>query len=251
MLGIIGTKKNWNWAAFGKHPVAKDYFSVGWESPLIHGLSDWVRNGYQSFISEKRFSSEHISWRFWTKGSQREGIACGVLRDSSDQVGRPYPLLIIGLGPLEEWEDHWDLLPFACEKIWDRIEYLAAQRYSDFKIFESEISKIGSPLPDWKEFIDIREGMIAQNLEGFKKPSSLSSEKPEIFIPLEQEGLNDQLMWVALWHRWIKSEAKDPPNALFIGGNLEKTYLAVFRRAILPQDFVHLWSMRSTPPSTE
>lgn len=231
--------------------MAKDYFSLGWESPLVHGFSDWVKNGYQSLISERRFSSEHISWRFWTKGNQKEGIACGVLRNSSDRVGRPYPLLIIGLGPLEEWDDHWDLIPFACEKIWNRIEYLSAQRYSDIKRFESEINKIGPPLPDWKGYMEIRKGMAVQNLEGLKKESDLSSEKPEIFIPIEQEGSNDQLMWVSLWHLLIKNVVKDPPNVLFIGGNLEKTYLAVFRRALLPKDFVHLWSLGSATPFFE
>jgi len=249
VLGAIGTEKNWRWAAFGKHPVAKDYFKIGQEFPLLKGFSDWVENGYQILTSKKSLSSGLCSWRFWTKGSQKESFACGVVKDSSDQMGRPYPLLIMGTGPLNGWENHWDLLPFACERIWDQIEYLSAQRFNDFKIFESDIHKLWPPLPEWSKFVERRGDFTVQDLGDLKRKAFSLSEKTEILIHIDQGGAYDQFTWVSFWHLLFKNEAKVIPNVFFMGGTLEKTYLAVFKRPLMPTDFVQLWSVSSTAPS--
>ena len=44
---------SWQWGAYGKHPVAKDYFKLGKEFPLGKGFSDWVEKGYQIITSRK------------------------------------------------------------------------------------------------------------------------------------------------------------------------------------------------------
>jgi type VI secretion system protein VasJ len=254
VLGIGESDQNWRWAAFGKHPVARDFFRVGPDFPLIKGFSDWVENGYQILTSKKKTFHGLCSWRFWARGSQKESLACGLVKDSSDSLGRPYPLLIMGIGPLNGWEDHWDLLPFACERTWDQIEYLSAQMFNDFKIFESEINKLRPPLPEWSEFImkrgDLKElGLISnshkttQNLGDLKKQALSLSEKTESFIGLDQGMSNDQFTSVSFWHLLFKNEVKVIPNVFFMGGTLEKAYLAVFRRPLMPTDFIQLWSI--------
>ena len=240
----------WHWAAFGKHPVASDFFRLGESTPLLKGFSDWVENGHKILISKKSSSSGSCGWRFWARGSQKENIACGVVRDSSDSVGRPYPLLIVGTGPLKDWEDHWDLLPFACEKTWDQIEYLSTLVASDFKKLEVEVHHLRSPYPDWSEFTINRKngGDFWSNpnsgyLKDAESQVSSASKKAEVFFHLKQNPMNDQLTQANLLHYLFKSRVKVAPNAIFIGGALNRAYLALFRRPLVATDFVQLWSI--------
>ena len=68
MLGIGESDQNWRWAAFGKHPVARDFFRVGPDFPLIKGFSDWVENGYQILTSKKKDFSWTMLMAFLGKG---------------------------------------------------------------------------------------------------------------------------------------------------------------------------------------
>jgi len=246
----------WHWAAFGKHPVASDFFRVGEDIPLTKGFSDWVKKGYETLISKKSTSLDLYAWRFWVRGSQKENIACGVIRDSSDSVGRPYPLLIIGTGPLPGWEENWDLLPFACERTWDQIEYLSALVANDFKKLEGEVHHIRPPHPKWPEFIGKRGSLedfssnsntnhVSLNLKDIEKQASSASDKAELIVHLDQDSLNDQFLQVNLWHYLLKNYMKAAPNAIFMGGTLDKVYLAIFRRPLTTADFVQLWSLPS------
>ena len=106
---------------------------------MLEALSKWVKNGYQLLNSKQNPISQFYCWRFWVKGPVKNNLVCGVGRDSSDSLGRPYPLLIVGTGFLEDWEAHWDLLPFACDMTWRHIEYVSSKRFTDFKQFEGEI----------------------------------------------------------------------------------------------------------------
>jgi type VI secretion system protein VasJ len=120
----------------GKHPVAMDYFQLGVSAPLVNAFGAWIENGYQKVVTPTRNRLALHSWRFWARGIQKGHIACGVARDSSDSTGRPYPLLIMGIGKLPGWEKNWDLLSFLFEEIWSQIEYLASRRFNDLKQLE-------------------------------------------------------------------------------------------------------------------
>jgi len=256
VLGIGESDQNWRWAAFGKHPVARDFFRVGPDFPLIKGFSDWVENGYQILTSKKKTFHGLCSWRFWARGSQKESLACGLVKDSSDSLGRPYPLLIMGIGPLNGWEDHWDLLPFAFERVWDQIEYLSAQIFNDFRKLEVEIQNIRPPLSHWSELsakrVSLKEFESAfdpkeawWDLGDLRRMASSISEKTEVFFRLDRDPLHDQFIMIGLWHFLLKNEAKIIPNALFMGGTFESPHLAVFRRPLMATDFVQLWSVPS------
>src|SRR5512145_774650 len=116
MLGWIKSNQSqsWMWAAYGKHPAIKDYFRVGQDFPLLRVFVSWVENGYKQFTPERDTAMQN-SWHFWARGAASDSIVCGLVKDSSDGIGRNYPLLIIGTGPLREWAENWDLLPLACE----------------------------------------------------------------------------------------------------------------------------------------
>jgi type VI secretion system protein VasJ len=249
----IEDEKNWQWAAFGKHPAAKDYFRLGEETPFVEGLFRWVESGYQLLTAKENAAPDFCSWRFWAREANKNSLACGVVRVSSDSLGRPYPLVIMGSGPLSNWRENWDLLPFSGERTWRQIEYLAANLFADFKKLEEEIRTIRPPNANWPDlarkrkelnclespidpyasFLDFRE---------LKKISALHAEKPEVFISLDRGPCVDKTMHVSLWHLLFRESAKSLPNAIFMGGTLEKAYLSVFKRPMKSSDFVQLWS---------
>lgn len=248
---MMGLKHSWNWGAFGKHPVGRDYFRVGPNDPFLQAFSDWVENGYRRLNPEHVSHPVFYSWRFWAKGPKKGSVVCGVGRDSSDSLGRPYPFLIMGKGPLEDWENHWELLPLAMEKTWAQIEHLASGRFADFKQMEDQVRSIKPPGPNWKDMETLRGasgdpvsdrsqwdmGDMVKRIEGLR-------ETPEVFIPLKRGRSDDPFDLVSLLHSLVKKAHKGTvPNSIFMGGVPENTYLAVFMRPLAPTDFVHLWSV--------
>ncbi|MGA1874887.1 MAG: type VI secretion system-associated protein TagF [bacterium] len=262
---------HWQWAAYGKHPVANDYLSLGKGSPLFQIFSDWVKNGYQSLTLRKGSASPLYSWRFWIKGAKRDSLICGLVRDSSDKLGRPYPFLLMGLGSLPEWQDQWDLVPLACDRSWSQLEYMATKTSKDLKQLEDEIAKIKPPSPQWTEFLEERKGLMESVTisrgpgpsdcqdgplrEGisdnpvpdwyFKEFSHMApdlSERTEAFFCFDGKLCPDHLTLVDVWHLFLKSHLPGLPNAVFIGGAADNLCAAVFRRPLLPADFIQLWS---------
>lgn len=232
------TNLAWQWSAFGKHPVASDFFRLGEDTPLLRGFSDWVEKGYHALASIKAPLHTLHAWRFWARGPQKESIACGVVRDSSDRVGRPYPLLIMGMGLLNGWEDHWDLLPFACERTWGQIEYLSSFITQDLKKFEQEVQHLRPPLPGWPDF-----EMKRKDLGSMEQQVSVRSDQTAFIFDLKMNADHDQLTQVNLYHVLIRNQMKSVPNVVFMGGTLERTCLVLFRRPLQTADFVQLWSV--------
>ncbi len=241
MLGSVGSTKSWQWAAHGKHPAARDYFVVGPMIPMAKAFSDWVEKGYQ-ILTSKRSSSFGCSFRFWARGAKRETLVLGIGKDSSDSVGRPYPLLIMGTGPLEGWTEQWELLPLACEKTWGQMEYLSARRFSDFKEFEGAIRMLKSPASHWSEFDSESRNLTEGDLEGLEKKVAGLSKDKAFLIGLNGEGIDDVSLASQLWHSLLKKHNRDIPHAVFVGGTPDEASLAVYRRALNPMDFMKLWT---------
>lgn len=258
MLGLMKSKQSWNWTASGKHPVAKDYFWVGSTPPLLEALSKWVKNGYQLLNAKQNPRPQIYCWRFWVKGPEKNNLVCGVGRDSSDSLGRPYPLLIMGTGLLEDWETHWDLLPLACDMTWRHIEYVSAKRFTDFKQFEGEICSMNPPDDNWSQLTNRRENSQvlesssdistpSQGFESLENNKVLSqAEKTEFFVALDRGSSDDPFQLAASWHFFLKTRIREVPNAVFIGGIPEKAAMAIFKRPLVPGDFVRLWTLFST-----
>jgi type VI secretion system protein VasJ len=220
----------------------------------MKSFSDWVEKGYEMLLSKKDIGKEHFSWCFWAKGSSKEVLICGLVRDSSDSLGRPYPLFVVGIGPLKGWEDHWDLLPFACEKTWNQIEYLSAQMFNDISKFEVEIQNVRPPAPEWSEFKAKRENSLkfvissddnnlSQYIRDVKNRAVRLSKKIECFICLDDRPLLDKSILISYWYLHLKLHIKTIPNIIFMGGSLEKSYMALFKRPLAPADFVDLSSL--------
>jgi type VI secretion system protein VasJ len=240
----------------GKHPVAMDYFQLGARAPLVNAFGAWIENGYQKVVSPTRNRLAFHSWRFWARGIQKGHIACGIARDSSDSTGRPYPLLIMGIGKLPGWEENWDLLSFLFEEIWSQIEYLASRRFNDLKQLESEINQIQVMTEDWPAFSDqnLRAG-CPDHMPEEKGYPYLSSDvqkaaealltRNECYVSINSERESDTALVARYWNCAVKSRTDIVPNAVFMGGIPEKSYLAIFTRSLTSSDFAQLWSVSS------
>ncbi|MEW6381894.1 MAG: TagF domain-containing protein [bacterium] len=245
---------SWQWSVRGKHPAANDYIHLGQGFPLAAVFADWVKNGYHLAAPSGAHPSRLCSWRFWTRGAGSDVLVFGLVRDSSDRLGRPYPLLVMGTGPLPGWEERWDLVSLACENAWCRMEHQAAASMgrqsaplADVRRLEAEILAIKPPMADWTGLLKERESWPG----AFGAPASMSGivedvmEKEEVFIDLNQgrpEHGHLPLV-VSSWHRFLKAHLGDMPKVVFMGGTADKTFLAVFLRPLKPADFVRLWSL--------
>lgn len=240
MLGRIRAERRWQWAISGKHPAAKDYFTLGDTFPLSKAFSEWMARGYDLFDRGRPFGG--YSWRFWTREARNDHVVCGVLKDSNDGIGRPYPLLIIGTGQLPDWRQRWDLIPFACEPTWLHIEYLSTKSFPDIRALSAEIGAIRQPTIDWDHFANESTRFREFPMEALKE-RLLNLPENEPFLRLESEHYEVPEL-IGLCHMIVRSHLKELPNVIFMGGTAEHNYFGLFRRALSTADFVRMWSLR-------
>jgi type VI secretion system protein VasJ len=246
-------KNRWQWFASGKHPSVKDYFKVGEDLPMGTAFADWIAKGYQNLPAKRFSTSGLVSLRFWTGGFTRGSFVCGVVRDSSDSIGRPYPLLILGSGSVRDWEGKWQNSPYACEKTWHQMEGISTRMFHDLRQLEEEVRRIKPPEPDWTQFAQLEEEMTksgqpcskAIDIQAMETSAKAVSNEAVLLIPMDEYPLQDQLVVISIWLSLLKRNVIDIPKTVFMGGNQLSTYLALFRRPLLTRDFVRLWSVYS------
>jgi type VI secretion system protein VasJ len=245
---------SWHWNGFGKHPATKDYFSVGTDHLLFRAMADWVKSGYDRLGTDTiGYDSENSrAYRFWGRGPKRHSVSVGILKDSCDLIGRPYPLLLVGTGVLDRWEAHWDLLPFAFESTWGHLEYIAAKRLQSVEDLTSELDFCKAPEPDWTRFM--KERQLSSERGGYPEnpppldihnieKGMLSLEKnAEVVWPLDSAGGGTSPSIVKAWHYFLKARFGEIPHTVFLGGFPNRDHIAVFRRPLNATDFIRLWS---------
>ena len=198
-----------------------------------------MRSGYaQIKIDQGKF----FSWRFWMRGLGKQGLACGLLRDSSDGLGRSYPILLMGIGSLPHWEKNWDLLPIAFEACWNQMESLTAKSFKTLKDFEEEVMKIPSPAESWEKMAQRREQKGERDLQMIEAQVRQNLAQDPFFITLDQTLAGDPIILISFYHYFWRKGGETIPNSIFMGGSLNKTFLAFYRRPLLPKDFSDLWS---------
>ncbi|PKN04817.1 MAG: type VI secretion system protein TssA, partial [Deltaproteobacteria bacterium HGW-Deltaproteobacteria-9] len=250
------SSSNWRFFAVGKHPVAKDFLKLGESTPLVNDLSAMLKTAYSTLTSKSNSAPGFSSWRFWSKGSGNDSLICGIVRDSSDKMGRPYPFLIIGSGQLKDWELQWDLLPFACENTWCQFEYLSTQNFDNVKKLEEELANIRPPSGQWSEHSDRRKSLnqIGSPLDPFASFLDLKkltkqvadlSEQREYFVSLDRGPCHDKILQLGLWHHLFRVTLKNVPQTVFLGGTLDNAFLVAYSRTLKAADAVQLWSVPS------
>ena len=251
MLGKLIGRSHWSWAAFGKHPSARDYFQLYAQFPLAQAFSQWVESGFGRLPETVRRSGVY-SWRFWSRGLKKGDLVCGLGKSSGDGVGRPYPLVLIGEGQMDRWESHWNLLPFVLAPTWDKMEYTAARRLEDLGQLELELQRMERPVPGWKETLktlsdEVNAGQHSQvhkivMAEVQAKARMLETEG-KLTIPLDRLDREDPLQVAGAWQQALKPHLSGTPSTVFMGGNLENTFLVLFSRPLAADDFIDLWSI--------
>jgi type VI secretion system ImpM family protein len=248
LLGLSRTEQRWRWAACGKHPVAGDYFRLGHSFPTAGIFADWMERGYPAASGNNAGRADVATacgWRFWAAG-ERKNLACGLVRDSNDSFGRPYPLLVVGEGPMEAWAEAWENIPSACERAWSYIEYCVTKNIRDLAQLEREILNTPSPSADWTG----RGGMPQISSDPASTPSVNAA---DFVVPVYQgaeydvfhlnaEHTGGKIDAVAVLHRLLKNCQPAAPKAFFVGGSFERTCAVRFKRPLRYTDFETLWS---------
>jgi type VI secretion system protein VasJ len=258
VLGSVTSFNDWQWAAYGKHPVARDFVSMGDHLPLAKTLSGWIDKGFEVVRAQKDHKPRFCSWRFWVGGGNGDVLACGLLRDSRDGAGRAYPFLTLGSGSLSRWKENWDLLPFACEPAWNYMEHATVKMYDSLRGLESEILRVPPPSPKWSEYAKEKEGLWQAQAtpEGHRfQDAFLAIEHQvqsignasEIYVPLRPWSCFDPIAVVSCWHSLQKALQQVTPNVVFMGGTPDSVSLAIYRRPLTVDDFVRLWTEDTSP----
>ncbi len=251
-MGLFSKPVNnkWRWAGFGKHPAARDYFHVGAETPILKAFSNWVESGFERLDPDKKANTNFHSWRFWANGPEKDVLICGICKHSSDQIGRPYPFVVMGTGYLKQSQKYWGLLPFALDRLWIQMEHRASRRYARLNEMEDEIRKIQPPHSDWHIHASQRGEvkkfrLFAPDGNPYPNPVSIVKDmgkRSNFIAPLPDNREIAPLAQANHWHFFLQTHVKTIPNAVFIGGYQDKSFLAVFNRSLAPEDFKTLWS---------
>lgn len=257
MLGLGKRKKTvikWQWDVSGKHPAAKDFFAFGEKSLMAEAFSEWIRRGAEKLASSSKELLNHsCSWRFWAKTPQTGILACGVIRNSCDSVGRPFPLLVMGAGNLEKWEKHWELLPFACEGVWRQMEQLASKNYKSFEAFQQEVGMLRPPPGSWKELSLEKSGLAGKSAASSDLNFHLRSldQDQALFLPLQETDEHDFFSMIDNVYSLLKIKISVPPNSLFVGGRVESPGLVLLKRPLSGKDFERMWIPETTQESAK
>jgi type VI secretion system protein VasJ len=173
-----------------------------------------------------------------------------VVRDSSDSIGRPFPLCTMGAGALAGWEEHWELLPLACAPCWDRMDYLASGTVADVRRLEAEVAhRLPAPLPEWGRFADpgARGGAGGSCVHPDGEPAAMPAGDTAVFLRVDAARDRDPVVAAARGCARLRRGGTPAPTAVFLGGDLTTAWLAVFCRALVPGDFVRLWTTPGGP----
>jgi type VI secretion system ImpM family protein len=242
MLGSIKRRRQWLWAATGKHPAAADYIQVGSTSPLLAAVGDWLTKGYTALgVGKDQLANVH-SWRFWLRGVKKGSLLCGLVRDSSDRIGRPFPLLIIGEGLLKGWEKQWILLPAQLTPLWRAMEHIATQRIDDVAMMEEAIGQLPAP-GSWPENDQWRGEPLENGIDGLELNKFRSQLGAEGFgmLALNRIAASDSDRTLAAIHGMLKDCCQDVPLGVFMGGPTRSVYLAAIDHPLGVADFERLW----------
>jgi type VI secretion system ImpM family protein len=251
MLGGLMEGQRWAWAAFGKHPSAKDYFQFRLQSSLALAFAQWVENGFGR-VPEKSRRQGIYSWRFWSRGLKRGTLVCGLGKSSGDGVGRSYPLMLLGEGRLDRWMQHWHLLPFVLAPVWANLEYCAARRIDNIHQLEADLQRIQAPKPAWKETVRMlprnRENEEWQAMD--RRIAATIREKADDLARQQKmtAALGDGLPTAPLetagaWHQAFNQNVDNVPSTVFMGGSLHRSFIVFFNRPLAAGDFVDLWTL--------
>ncbi len=220
MLGSLRKPDAWQWGATGKHPVARDYISIGFQSRCLRIFSGLVE---EAFIKTGSAARKYVSYRYFLKGGKKGMISCGIFKDSRDAVGREFPLVVAGYGMLPGWEERWETISEAMAQVCSEAEYISSRKLASLDEFKASLSRLGAP--------------SAVGGAGFQEKSAFNPDIPGSgFIPLVPGDEDVMAEQVTGYMSQLKKADSTAPEAVFIGGTQDRACLSIFRKPLDPND---------------
>jgi hypothetical protein len=178
-----------------------------------------------------------MPWDFWIALEKKDGIACGRLIPSRDCLNRPYPLLMMGQGPIYGWVGFWERLPLAMESTWNGMVGLANLQGHSLDALINHLSIL--PAPD---------GCWSMDRDGIFNCCNAKSETGYFFhedgmVRLEINGGPKWDGVVEDMAGLLKNNGRTqtPPRAVFIHRGPGSTSIRLFYRPVTPSDVVDMW----------
>jgi type VI secretion system ImpM family protein len=242
MLGIGRRRSKLGVAACGKHPAFSDYIRLNATLPLVNALASWVDAGMKSGMADFKRSCGIHSFRFWTRGVQKKTLIAGIVKDSSDSMGRMYPLLIAGQVSMNDFHRQWHKVFDRLGEVFRAFEDMTAARYDRFNEFETALSEIGLPDMDNNFFHETSEFSNCLTAWSLKSGADDALTLPmPVFLEQYQSQPDNSLA------QGRGCSRIEPPKALFIGGLPEKPITAIYQRPLRTSDFCRLFDLSQNP----
>lgn len=242
---MLGIGRRWSKpevAVCGKHPAFSDYIRVNSTLPLANALASWVDAGMKSGGVDLKNARGIHSYRFWTRSSHKQTLIVGIVKDSSDSLGRIYPLLITGQVLMKDMHRKWRAIFDRFEQVFRSFEEMTTARYDSFKEFETALSDVRFPDTDHETFCALSafsDCLAAWCLTNGDN-ENLILPMPVFLEKYQSHAVNnpDQRSGGA----WT-----EPPKAVFIGGLPEKPITAIYQRPLRTGDFCRLFDLAHNP----
>ena len=245
----------------GKHPAAPDFLKLGVvdkrgaADPLLASFSRWLDNGYSRYGGRSRDDGPYYSWRFFARGPH-DGFICGILKQSRDRVGRPYPLMILGSGMVSGWRRNWRYLPYACEHTWNEMEWIGRDEPYGLEAFRESLRRIEPPVDCWETVRKQHAVLNRKSTPGthaYTPSPCLGVRLNALFSPYLREdrftlkiggAIQDGAPYV-LTHifSFISDRTPDPPAAAFFNGPPDSLWLAYSHRQLSSAVFRQVWCL--------
>ncbi len=233
--------EDWRFAALGKHPGAGDYIYLGEEFGLAGAMGSWLGKAFDAGIIDPDRMRAEAGAVFWTTGSADGDLACGLLAPSWDSVGRSYPLLLLGTGPLESWKRHWDLLPVALSATWQAMRELAYGRKGAVDYLQRKVETLPRPQRGWlqlsaarRERLEKKGGKLPRTAPDARAKQTLLNHGVLAMQTAHERG--EDVIW--LWHTALKKWAGGAlaPRAGLAWWDERQVRLLLLRRPMVPAD---------------
>lgn len=167
-------------------------------------------------------------------------MVCGLVRNSCDTHGRNFPLLCIGTGGLTNWAGHCSMLPLAFESMWKNIEYVASARFDTARQLNEALQLIEQPVPDWNGYQQ-RLHISAKSSKPLSCDETVQDGKRLLQIDCRQpENLPMEMHFCQRVKGMVEDQS---PMAVFIGEIQDNIAVAIINHALVPDDFVWLWTL--------
>jgi len=246
MLGIGKQKPGFQVAVHGKHPGFDDYFTLNMDSPLACALVNWVEKGTE--LKKNHDNTRIHAFRFWIRGVNRGELVFGIIKDSSDSLGRAYPLVIMVTGFVKDWEKRWHYIFSTFDTVFRMFEDISASHYENFKEFEKRLEKVISLGLAKVKDLEMKQ---QHKDRAFHAPPLL----PEIMLAWFNKNMKKGAMTLSVATLSDKFASYTPvrrnqgvfknkanvPGAVFLGGLPDNPVLAMFSRPLKAGDFLNLF----------